>query len=169
MPGVYMEDQQAWQIVSYVRSLGAQPAKRDVPGNREAGMEIFRGKGNCLQCHLANGEGGRFGPDLSDVGGQRTPAFLKTALLEPGKEVRQAWWTYRLSTKSGEQVSGLCLNEDTYSIQVLDEKSRLRSFAKNDLTNVQIAKESTMPSYKSMLNQSELDNLIAYLVSLRRK
>jgi putative heme-binding domain-containing protein len=169
MPGVYMEDQQVWQIVSYVRSLSARPAKRDLPGDRNAGMEIFRGKGGCLQCHLVNGEGGRFGPDLSDVGGTRTPAFLKTALLEPGKEVPQAWWTYRVNTKSGEQVSGLRLNEDTYSIQLLDDKSRLRSFLKSELTGIQIGKESTMPPYGSLLSQSELDDLIAYLVSLRRK
>ena len=169
MPGIYMEEQQAWQIVSYVRSLSSKKPKSQPQKNVQSGQEVFRGKGGCPQCHMLNGEGGRMGPDLSDVGGKRSPAFLRTALVEPNEEVRKAWWTYRTSTKSGEQISGLLLNEDTYSIQLLDAKSNLRSLPKSELGEIHISKESTMPAYGTTLSQAELDDLISYLSTLRRK
>ncbi|MCW5982262.1 MAG: c-type cytochrome [Bryobacteraceae bacterium] len=169
MPGIYMEDHQAWQIVAYVRSLSARSAKRQVPGDAAAGEQVFRGRGACAQCHMVNGEGGRTGPDLSDAGGMRSAAFLRAALLEPDAYVRRAWWTYRLRTKAGEQVSGLALNQDTYSIQLLDAKGQLRSFAKSDLAGVEIDRKSPMPAYGGMLSQEEVDHVVAYLASLRRK
>lgn len=169
MPGIYMEEQQAWQIVSYVRSLSGGKPKQAPTKKVAAGEAVFRGKGGCLQCHMVNGEGGRMGPDLSDIGGKRASVFLRTALLEPNKEVRRDWWFYRVSTAKGEQVSGLRMNEDTFSIQLLDTRDNLRSLSKAEVTDVQITKESTMPAYAKTLGDSELDDLITYLSSLRRK
>jgi putative heme-binding domain-containing protein len=169
MPGVYMEDYQAWQIVAYVRSLSATPVSRNLPGDREAGERLFLGKGGCAQCHMVNGTGGRQGPDLSDVGGKRSPAFLKTALLEPSREVRRKWWPHRVTTGAGEQVSGLCLNEDTHSIQLLDTKGALRSFLRSEVREIQVGKESAMPAYGATLSDAELTDVVAYLASLRRK
>ena len=64
-----MFDQEAWQILAYLRTLAAS-APTDAPrGNAENGERIFRA--NCASCHRVNGTGGRLGPDLSRVGSAR--------------------------------------------------------------------------------------------------
>ena len=169
MAGIFFEGKQLWQIVAYVRSLadsskGAQPT-----GDARRGGALVSGKGGCLQCHMAGGQGGRMGPSLDDIGAARSPSHLKTAILEPGEEVLPSHWTVKATTKKGETVSGRRLNEDTFSVQLLDSKDRLLSLAKSDLESYEIVKKSAMPSYKGMLTDSEVDDIVAYLVGLRRR
>jgi putative heme-binding domain-containing protein len=169
MPGVYFEEHQVWQIVAFVRSLSARPVPRSLHGSPANGEKLFRGKGGCAGCHMVNGTGGRQGPDLSDIGARRSPEHLRTSLLEPNKEVLPAYWSLRLVLRDGSARSGFRLNEDTYSIQMLALDGSLHSFLKTDLRDTQISKTSLMPSYGKKLSGAEVDDLIAYLASLRRK
>ena len=73
----------------------------------------------------------------------------------------------RLVKKDGTVVSGRRLNEDTYSIQVIDDKERLHSILKADLKEFTISKTSPMPSYKDTLNSTEIADLLGYLLSLK--
>jgi mono/diheme cytochrome c family protein len=69
--------------------------------------------------------------------------------------------------KDGTIVNGRRLNEDTYSLQVIDEKERLRSILKSDVRDYTIAKTSPMPSYAKTLTPDELADLLGYLLSLK--
>lgn len=169
MPGIYFTDHQVWQIVAFVRSLSERRAPRNLPGDPSAGLTVLRGKGGCLQCHMVNGEGGRLGPDLSDIGAARTPEHLKLSLVDPGKEVLPRWWTFRVTVPGGKPVSGFRLNEDTYSIQLLEFDGNLLSLTKNPATDIHVIKSSTMPSYRNLLSDKELDDVVAGLTTLRRK
>src|SRR5689334_24920259 len=53
-------------------------------GDATAGERFFNGKGNCTSCHMVRGRGGVLGPDLSNVGRERTPAQIEQALTDPG-------------------------------------------------------------------------------------
>ena len=169
MPGVYMEDQQVWQIVSFVRSLSAQSSVQPTAGNVGEGEKLARGKGSGLSCHMVQGRGGRGGPDLSDVGGRRSLHFLRDALLDPDNEVDPAWWSYAAIPRSGNRVSGFKLNEDTWSFQMLDESGNLRSFAKSELAKIDVSRKSTMPAAGRQFSPADIDNLVAWLSQLRRK
>jgi putative heme-binding domain-containing protein len=169
MPGVFFSPAQVWQVVAYVRSLSEQGAKESVPGDPASGRRIFRGKGGCPACHLVRGEGGRQGPDLSYIGSQRSAAHLRESILKPSARVEMEYWTARLKTVQGEAVEGYVLNEDTHSIQLLDAKDRLRSIPKTAIREQSIDKTSRMPSYEGKLSDQELDDLVAYLKSLRRE
>ena len=169
MPGIYHQEHQIWQVVSFVRSLSANAEPGDLPGDGGRGGELFSGKGGCAVCHMVNGRGGRHGPDLSDVGGRRSVAHLRRSLAEPSAEVRRTWWPHVATTAAGRRISGTRLNEDTFSIQVLDGGGNLHSLLKAELGEIKVSRESSMPGYGEMLSASELDDLIAYLVSLRRK
>ena len=168
MAGIFFEGKQLWQIVAYVRSL-ANSEGGQLAGDAANGGTLVRGKGGCLQCHMAGGEGGRMGPSLDDIGAARSAAHLKEAILEPGKDVLPSHWTFKATTKKGESISGRRLNEDTFSVQLLDSKDRLVSLAKSDLESYEIVKTSVMPSYKGMLTDTEVDDVVAYLVSLKRR
>ena len=76
--------EQAWQVVSYLRSLSATGAKpgETVPGDAVAGQKLFFGTAGCAGCHEVNGRGGIVGPDLSAAAA--TPAeTLMQKILDP--------------------------------------------------------------------------------------
>ena len=68
---------------------------------------------------------------------------------------------------SGHTVTGVRLNEDDISIQLRDTDDNLRSFLKSNIKDIRRDKPSPMPSYASALNKKEIEDLVAYLNSLR--
>ena len=73
--------------------------------------------------------------------------------------------TVRVVHKDGSEVAGILRNEDTYSIQLLDEDENLRAFLKTELESIQKPEESLMPPFASFFNDSEMQDLVAYLYS----
>ena len=180
MPATRMTAAESDALVAFVRSLGRSQTAA-VSGNREAGEKLFWAKGNCGQCHMVSGKGGRFGPDLTDVGAKRSPAYLRTSLLEPDADVPELFASYRrviympdnflmirVVTQDGRQVTGVRMDEDSFSIQIRDAADRIYSFRKNELKELHKDwGKSPMPSYKGKFSDSELQDVIAYLASLQ--
>ena len=73
----------------------------------------------------------------------------------------------RAVTRGGEVITGRRLNEDTYTVQIFDERERLVSLDKADLRELTVLAASPMPSYAETLNEAELADLLAYLVTLK--
>jgi cytochrome c oxidase cbb3-type subunit III len=169
MPFFFFHGKQLWQLVAFVQSLRHSSQSLGVKGSTEAGAALFRGKGGCLRCHQVNGEGGRLGPDLSQVGARRSPGHLTTSLLDPGRYISPLDRKVVAITQDGKRLSGLRLNEDTYSLQILDSNERLIAIPKAQLKEYRLDNSSSMPSYKEVLSQGEVDDLVAYLYSLRGK
>jgi putative heme-binding domain-containing protein len=167
-PGPAMTDHEIWQVAAYVRSLGRSAKQEAVTGDRSRGEQLFRGKGNCLQCHTVGREGGSMGPQLTDVGDRRSAAFLRQTLLEPAATVPTGFAYVDLVTKGKKRVSGIRLGEDTYSIQVRDLSGNLHSYFKGELAEIhKDTKRTPMPSYGTIFSDSETNDVIAYLLSLR--
>jgi len=135
-------------------------------GDAARGQTIFEGKGNCMSCHRIKGVGSRTGPDLSEIGARR-PAQLQTKLLTPDTEINAANRPYRVTLKNGTVVNGRLLNEDTFTVQLMDDKENLRSFIKSDLRDYVFVEKSPMPSYEDKLSSTEIADVIGYLVTLR--
>jgi mono/diheme cytochrome c family protein len=73
----------------------------------------------------------------------------------------------RIVMKDGTTINGRRLNEDTYTVQVIDEKEQLRSILKSDTRSYIVETRSPMPSYATRLTEEELSDLVAYLLSLK--
>jgi putative heme-binding domain-containing protein len=171
MPGAgAMSEHEVRQTAAYVRSLGKLPMK-PVPGDPAHGAEIYRGKGSCTSCHSMNGEGGVTGPDLSTIGAARSPSHLRAVLENPQAALPEDYLLVTVVPKNGgANVTGLRVNEDSFSIQVRDNSGRSHSFWKSDVTNIEKQRgKSPMPSYKGQLSDSELTDLVAYLASLKER
>jgi putative heme-binding domain-containing protein len=109
-----------------------------------------------------------FGPDLSAIGARRSLRYLRESVVDPSADVPLAYRAVTVTTAAGTKIRGIHLNEDDYSIQLRDGNGDPRSFLKDDLQGINYETESLMPSYRS-LSAADLDNLMAYLNSLRGK
>lgn len=164
MPWNGLNDRSTWQVVAYLRSLSGGTA--EIAGDPSRGRDLFNGRADCALCHMVNGTGGRQGPDLSWIGWRLGPEALHAALVEPNAEVEPRWWRASLSTHSGEEVEGYIINEDQFTIRLLDGNDGLRAFRKLDLTRLDKRIESLMPAFGELLTDDELTDVIAYLSRL---
>lgn len=163
----HMTEREVWQVAAYVRSLGRQ-AVEPVTGDPDRGRELFNGKGGCIQCHTVAGQGGRLGPQLTAIGLRRAPAYFRKTLTDPESRVPPGFGFVELSTKTGANIRGIRINEDTASIQVRDLSGKLHSFWKHELAGIRrLTGKTPMPSFKGPLSQSEIEDVVAYLASLR--
>jgi len=167
MPPNNFTDFAALTIVAYLRSMAAATATTTSGGNPARGKGIYEGKGNCASCHRIRGVGARMGPDLSDIGNLRLAGELERSVTDPDAEILPQNRHFRAVTKDGATIAGTLLNEDKYSVQLLDSNGRLVSLKRANLRESAFVEKSPMPSYKGKLTQQELSDLVSYLVSLK--
>ena len=181
MPQSGLDDDQIRQVAPWVRKLGQLPPEQ-VPGNAQRGEQLYFTKGACARCHAIKGQGGAFGPDLTDIGLRRGASYLRTSLTDPEADVPKSFSMFRsgvsipenflqvrVLTRDGQRIIGVRLNEDPFSIQLRDSSDRIYSFFKSEL--VELHKDwgkSPMPSYRDVFSKTELDDVVAFLVSLQR-
>lgn len=166
MPPHKLQDSEVTGIVAYIRSMRGIQAATLIPGDPRRGKEIFAGKGACATCHRVNGEGSRLAPDLSEIGAIRSASALQNSLLNPTASMLPINRSVRAVTKGGQVITGRRLNEDTYSVQLIDSQERLVSVAKADLKEYEVIKTSAMPAYGAKFGTQELADVVAYLLTL---
>ena len=159
-----------YAYISYLRKQGMEtPA-----GDTAAGRLVYN-KSICISCHVYNGEGTSIGPELSNIGASRSPSYLRQALIDPGAALPEStdlvngygfslYLPVKIVTKEGKEITGLRVNEDTYTIQVKDLSNNYYSFDKDDLASLEkVYHTSLMPSFKNTLTDEEIENLVAFL------
>jgi cytochrome c oxidase cbb3-type subunit III len=178
--GVGMTDEEIWQIITYIRSQEVKaPAK--AMGNPVHGKDMFYGDGNCSLCHMVEGKGGRLGPDLTGFGGSRTREAIIDSVRNPSrrlawglsestKEFPQEYESVTVVTADGKETKGVTLNEDSFSVQIMDRDERIHLLDKATLRSFHKSRESVMPKYDvDLLSDKDLEDIVAYLVSVGAK
>ena len=169
MPRLGSPPERVWRVVAYVRSLSRSGREAVVPGDPVQGKRLYLEKGDCSRCHKVDRMGGRLGPELSEIGWMRSTRHLRSSIINPNQEVDRHYRSLHIQEKGGRVIQGVPLNEDSYSIQLMDLEENLHSFWKRDLEEIRQENTSWMPSYQGVFTEGELDDLVAYLYSLRRK
>ena len=154
-------------IIAYIRSAFDATTDGVRIGDARRGAAVFEGKGGCASCHRVNGRGAYIATDLTEIGTMRTPASLQRALVNPAQAILPANRPVRAVTRDGRTIRGRRVNEDTYTIQLIDEQSRLVSLFKADLRSLEVSSTTSMPSYETTLTAEERADVIAYLLSLK--
>jgi len=178
--GVGMTEEEVWDVITYIRSVQlkapAQPA-----GDTAHGKQLFYGDANCSGCHMVEGKGGRLGPDLTAVGmaraadaimdSVRNPSRrLAPGLLEATKEFPQEYETVTVVTAQGQEIKGVTMNEDNFSLQVMDTGEQIHLFEKDKLRSIKKSRTSMMPIYgAALLSDQDLQDVVAFLQSVGGK
>jgi putative heme-binding domain-containing protein len=170
MPPSNVPEAQAALIVAYLRSLPGAIAGSKTTGLRgdpANGKVLFEGRGGCLSCHRVQGNGGFLGPDLSSAGLTRRSIELERALTHPNADIRTGTRTATIVNKDGATILGRLLNQDTYSVQLIDAKGKLWSFQKDAVRKWEISDVSAMPPFADKLSAQELADVVSYLGTLK--
>jgi|SRR5579872_1963494 len=167
MPAFKFDPSELTMIIAFVRNMRTFDSSAVVIGDEGRGQLVFEGAGKCANCHRVNGKGPLVAPELTDIGASRSADVLQRTLLDPDASLQPANRSVRAVTRTGEVVTGRRLNEDTYSVQLIDDHERLRSFFKADLKDYSVVMSSKMPSYRASLSAQDLSDVVAYLLSLK--
>jgi cytochrome c oxidase cbb3-type subunit III len=166
MPPFRLQPDELTGIVAFIRS-GFDTTANVRLGDAARGQAVFDGKGECRACHRVQGSGPRLAPDLSEIGATRTPAALERSIRDPSSAMLPINRPVRIVTRDGKVVQGRRLNEDTQTVQLIDEHERLLSLSKKDLRTFEIGMKSTMPSYGGRFSDEEIADVVSYLLTLR--
>jgi cytochrome c oxidase cbb3-type subunit 3 len=175
--GVGMTDTEIWQVIAYIRSVQVKTPAQP-PGDAAHGKQLFYGAAACSTCHMTQGKGGRLGPDLTTTGSARATDYLVESVRFPSrrlaqgiseamKEFSQEYETVKVETADGQKFTGVVLNEDHFTLQMLDLREQLHLFEKDKLRSYEKSRESLMPAYdQKMLSDKDLQDILAFLLSV---
>jgi cytochrome c oxidase cbb3-type subunit III len=175
--GVGMTDTEIWQVIAYIRSVQVKTPAQP-PGDAAHGKQLFYGVAACSTCHMIEGKGGRLGPDLTTTGSARATDYLVESVRYPSrrlaqgiseamKEFSQEYETVKVETVDGQKFTGVVLNEDHFTLQMLDLREQLHLLEKDKLRSYEKSRESLMPAYdQKMLSDKDLQDVLAFLLSV---
>jgi cytochrome c oxidase cbb3-type subunit 3 len=178
--GVGMTEEEIWQVISYIRSVQVKTSAAP-SGNAAHGKALFAGSAACAACHMIEGKGGRLGPDLTATGSARSVAYIVDSIRDPSrrlaqgiteamKEFSQEYESVTVVDDRGQKFQGVVLNEDNFTLQMLDTREQLHLFEKDKLRSLDKSRESLMPKYdEKTLPEKDLQDIVAYLLSLGSK
>ena len=175
--GVGMTDTEIWQVIAYIRSVQVKVPAQPL-GDAAHGKTLFFSTAACSTCHMIEGKGGRLGPDLTTTGSARATDYLVDSVRNPSrrlaqgiseamKEFSQEYETVRVETADGQKFTGVVLNEDHFTLQMLDLREQLHLFEKDKLWSYEKSRESLMPAYdQKLLSDKDLQDILAFLLSV---
>jgi cytochrome c oxidase cbb3-type subunit III len=167
MPAFHnLNDRQVRATVDYIRSLGGKAEEQTIPGDATRGKEIFFGKAECSSCHTTSGQGGFLGPDLTTYAATASAQSIRDAIIKSPRVAPMGYRTAKLITAKGDPLEGLVRNEDNFSVQLQTKDGGFHLLPKNGLRSFEHVNDSLMPAnYRERLNDSELKDLVSYLMA----
>jgi putative heme-binding domain-containing protein len=137
-------------------------------GDALRGEAIYRrGDMQCLKCHAIGGAGGAVGPDMSSIGASAQIDYLVESLLLPSKAIKEGYHSVLVTTKRGEQFTGVKIRETKEAITLRTDQDKEVVIAMRRVENIMPSKVSLMPEgLTDTLTRNELVDLVAFLSSL---
>jgi putative heme-binding domain-containing protein len=163
-----MEPDELGKLILYLRHMarggsagsGAKPA-----GDPAKGKLVYQRNG-CAGCHRIGLEGGLYGPELTRAGAGRSIEYIRESIVDPTADIPQEFEGVTAILRDGARLTGLRVNEDTFTLQMREPSGGFRLYVKAELGGVEYGTKSLMPAY-AQLPREDLDNLLAFLDSLR--
>jgi putative heme-binding domain-containing protein len=166
MPGFEFPKDDLNALLQFLHGLsGSHAATGKPPGDPAEGQLVYSRSG-CSNCHRIGSTGSIYGPELTRIGAGRSLEYLRESLLDPSSDIADNYGGVTVVTKDGRRVSGVRVNEDTFTVQIRKPDQAFALFDKSETKEVIHETKSMMPAYNH-LSPTDLQNLIAYLETLR--
>ena len=124
---------------------------------------------HCANCHQIANQGAKVGPQLDGIGNRGLERLLED-VLDPNRNVDQAFRTTVITTKQGQTISGLFLREEGNVVILADKDGKDVRIEKAIIEERAVSALSPMPSnFAEALSEPELHHLMAYLLGQREK
>ncbi|MGA8594495.1 MAG: PQQ-binding-like beta-propeller repeat protein [Bryobacteraceae bacterium] len=162
MPGFQLTPEEANQLVAFIQSRVTPIGKLHLAGDAASGKQFFFGPGHCSSCHMAQGVGALEGPDLGEIGRNKTLADVETALAKP--EARPTYQVAEIKLKGGKTVKGFLKNRSNFDLQVQGFDDDLHLLKTRDVQTIAEDLKPFMPPLSATASQKR--DLLAYLATL---
>lgn len=121
----------------------------------------------CSVCHQVDNEGGLIGPQLTGIGNWGAEA-LAEKILDPNRNISEAFRNYTIELKSGKVMTGLYRREEGEMVIFADASGKEFSVPKKDIAEQLPSRYTLMPdNFGNVLSQEEFNALLSYLLSLK--
>ena len=161
-----LDEDQLNAVVNHLRILQGKNTSTQIQGNSERGRALFFGKARCSECHMIAGQGGFIASDLSGYGSQHSPENVRSAIIDPNKNLDPRHRATTAVMRDGRKYRGVALNEDNFSLQLQTLDGQFHLLDKATLTHIEREPRSIMPAdYASKLSRADLDDLVSYLAA----
>ncbi len=122
---------------------------------------------HCAVCHRIGEKGEKIGPNLDGVGIRGVDRLLED-VLDPSRNVDQAFRTTQIVTSDGQIVTGLALREEGEILVLADAQGKEIRLAKDQIDERAVSQFSLMPTnVPDLMNETEFAHLVGYLLSQR--
>jgi putative heme-binding domain-containing protein len=133
----------------------------------DAGHKLFQK--HCATCHQIANQGAKIGPQLDGIGARGLERLLED-VLDPNRNVDQAFRTTAITTKAGQTINGLFLREEGNIVILADKDGKDVRIDKATIDERSVIPLSPMPSnFAELLTEPEFHHLMAYLLAQRAK
>ena len=139
-------------------------------GDARRGYDVFRQQSGpmCIRCHAVFGEGGKVGPDLSDVAAKYGPDEILTSVLTPSQRIAEGYNAVAIELTNGLMVFGQIQKETADTLELYDTNGELKKLDTSDVESRTPSKTSVMPDgLAPLLSKDAFADLFAYLRTLR--
>jgi putative heme-binding domain-containing protein len=130
-----------------------------------AGAMLF--EKNCANCHLLANKGAKIGPQLDGVGARGLDRLLED-VLDPNRNIDQAFRATIVVLKNGQVVSGLLLRQEGAVLILADSQGKEVRIPEETVEERVVSQTSPMPAnFTDQMTEQEFYHLMAYLLAQR--
>jgi putative heme-binding domain-containing protein len=122
---------------------------------------------HCGNCHQVAGKGAKIGPQLDGIGLRGLERLLED-VLDPNRNVDQAFRLTEITTVKGQVIPGLLLREEGAVLVLADSQGKEVRVRAADVDKRTTSQVSPMPAnLAEQIAEADFYHLMAYLLSLR--
>ncbi|MES2828746.1 MAG: PVC-type heme-binding CxxCH protein [Bacteroidota bacterium] len=122
---------------------------------------------NCSMCHQIKGTGGMIGPQLDGIGNWGQKA-LTEKILDPNRNISQAFRTYTVTLKNGKVLSGLFRREEGAVLIFANPGGAEFTVVKADIKERTPSKYTLMPDeFRNTIKPKDFDALLKFLLATK--
>jgi putative membrane-bound dehydrogenase-like protein len=137
-------------------------------GDPAHGKAVFT-SATCITCHVVNGQGTNFGPELSEIGAKLPKDALYTSILYPSAGISFGYEGWLVTTKEGDDLDGMIASETADQLILKRAGGINTPLKKSDIKDRRQMKLSIMPeNLQQQMTTQDLADLVEYLTTLKK-